>query len=46
VINRKTRKPELLDRQIWRTPKGWGRKSYVYADGTPVEWYRNPGFWK
>lgn len=46
VINQKTGKPELLDRQIWRTPEGWGRKSHIYADGTPVEWYRNPGFWK
>lgn len=46
VINRKTGKPELLNKQIWRTPEGWGRKSYIYADGTPVEWYKNPGFWK
>jgi len=35
-LNIKTGKLEPLEGKIFRTPQGWGRKSYIYYDGTPV----------
>lgn len=45
-LNIKTGKLEPLEGKIFRTPQGWGRKSYIYYDGTPVQRYKNLGFYK
>lgn len=44
-LNRKTGQSESLEGKVFRTPTGRGKGSYIYADGTPVEWYKNQGFY-
>jgi hypothetical protein len=30
---------------MFRTADGKGPNSWIYYDGTPIEWYKNPGFY-
>ena len=30
---------------MFRTATGKGPNSWIYYDGTPIEWYKNPGFY-
>lgn len=34
-----------LNNQMFRTATGKGPNSWIYYDGTPIEWYKNPGFY-